>query len=141
MPRASMENLLMRDGGLAANMQRPDAPYELDEEETTEWYRVVNSMPHDHFIPANYHLLVSLCEHIVEKRRLSRLIKSYCIRKDRVDVAIYLDMCKQREAESMMVLKYSRSCRLTQQSTKNKTAVVLKRDAARQIDMSGDETW
>lgn len=136
-----MENMMLRDGGLSADMQRPEAPYELDEEETVEWYRIVNSMPHDHFIPANYHMLVILCGHITEVRRCSRLIKSYCTRKDRLDVKIYLDLCRQKDIESQMVIKYSRSCRLTQQSTKNTSGVSLKKIASRQVDLVDTEVW
>lgn len=141
--RKSLDELMMKDAGLAADLERPDAPYDLDEEATVEWYRISNSMPSDHFIPANYHMLSLLCEHIVEARRLSSLIKSYCKRRDRADVHIYLDMLKQKAVEDQMVLKFSRSCRITHQSTFKAKVVKLGRIAAAQVDLSadGDEVW
>lgn len=140
--RKSLEELMLKDGGLAATMERPEAPYDLDEDASTEWYRVVNSMPPDHFIPANYHMLALLCQHIVESRRLSRLIASYCKRKDRGDVRVYLELLKQREAENAMILKFSRSCRITHQSTFKSPAVKLSRAAAQQVDFNEkEEQW
>ena len=41
------------------------------------WRTVVDSMPADHFTPANYHLLTQLCQHVVEGRRIAQLIKAY----------------------------------------------------------------
>lgn len=136
-----MEELLIKDVGLAASITRPDPPYELTDEEAMEWRRIVNSMPADHFIPANYHVLISLCQHIVEERRAHALIKAYCKSKARADVKIYLDLRKAKEAETIIVRKLSTSCRLTHQSTHNPVAVKLKRIAARTVDMSEEESW
>lgn len=139
--RKSLEELMLKDGGLAAELERPDAPYDLDDEATVEWYRIVNSMPADHFIPANFHMLALLCQHIVEARRISRLIASYCKRKDRVDVAVYLDLCKQKALESAQILKFSRSCRITQQSTYKPQGVKLSRLASQQVIMDEEQQW
>jgi hypothetical protein len=38
---------------------------------------MVEAMPADHFIPANYHLLVQYCRHVVEARRIEQMIKEY----------------------------------------------------------------
>jgi hypothetical protein len=86
-------------------------------------------------------VLAVLCHHIVDEARLARLIFSYCRKKDRVDVSIYLDLLNQRAVESDFILKYSRSCRLTHQSTKNKNSTVLKQ---RMVDAQvyvQDEKW
>jgi|SRR6266702_610645 len=136
-----MEDLLIKDVGLAAGLTRPEPPYDLDDEEAIEWRRIVNSMPADHFIPANHHILISLCQHIVEERRAHGLMKAYCRKKDRADVHIYLELRKAKEAESAIVRKLSTSCRITHQSTHNKTAVDLKRASARMVDMSEEESW
>jgi hypothetical protein len=50
------------------------------------WRTFVDSMPADHFIPANYHLLTQLCRHVVEARRIAQLIKAY--RKKKTDFNI-----------------------------------------------------
>ena len=62
---------------------------------------VVDSMPADHFTPANYHLLTRLCRHVVEARRIAQLIKAYR---------------KAQLSESSIIQRLSCSMRLTQQS-------------------------
>lgn len=139
--RVSVEDMLVEESGLVAAITRADVPYDLDDEAAIEWRRIVNSMPADHFIPANYHMLGLLCQHIVESRRISVLIRSYCKRQDRLDVKVYLDLVKQKESEDITIMKLSRAMRITQQSTLNKTAVNLKRVAAQTIDMPTDSKW
>jgi len=58
-----------------------------------------------------------------------------------VDVTIYLDLLKQRAVESDFILKYSRSCRLTHQSTKNKNSSVLKQRMVDAQVFEADEKW
>jgi hypothetical protein len=55
-------------------------------------------MPPGHFIPANHHVLVQLCRHIVEARNVAVLKK-------------------QQAAESLIIARLSRAMRLTQQAT------------------------
>jgi hypothetical protein len=57
--RVSIDALMVQAQGLEANLPRPDAPYDVTDEEAEVWRTVVNSMPADHFIPANY--IFSLC--------------------------------------------------------------------------------
>ena len=104
MPRTSIENLMVKESGLAADLARPDAPYDLCDEGAGDWRRIVNSMPGNHFIPANYHMLTLLCQHLVESRRLSRLIHSYCQKKDNANVSVYLEIVRQKAAEDKILL-------------------------------------
>src|SRR3982751_2827104 len=119
MPRTSVDNLMIKESGLLAEVTRPDVPYDLDDEAAEEWRRIVNCMPANHFIPANYHMLGLLCQHLVESRRIAVLIRSYCNRKDRVDVKVYLDLVKQKAAEDNIIMKLSTKARITHQSTFN----------------------
>jgi hypothetical protein len=41
-----------------------NAPCELVDEETIVWRDVVEAMPAEHFIPANYPILTQLCRHV-----------------------------------------------------------------------------
>jgi hypothetical protein len=45
--RVSIDELMVTDCGLAASLPRPDAPYDVTDEEVEVW-RTVNSMPADH---------------------------------------------------------------------------------------------
>ena len=73
MPRKSMDDLILQQGGLAAMPQRPEAPHELGDEAAAEWRKIVKCMPPQHFIRANYPILVQLCRHIIEARKVAQL--------------------------------------------------------------------
>jgi len=102
--------------GLAAELPRPDAPYDLDDQETIVWRDVVEAMPADHFIPANYHILTQYCRHVVEARRIEQLIKDY--KKNRADFnyKTYAELQQVALSQSKMIHKLATSMRLTQQA-------------------------
>lgn len=94
---------------------RPDAPYDLTDEESDTWRAIVGGMPADHFMIGNYPLLGQLCRHIVASRRLAQLIKACCEAKPfcHRDYGALLTL---QNAESASIMRLSRSMRLTQQS-------------------------
>jgi phage terminase small subunit len=139
--RTSLEEMMLKESNLAAEPQRADAPYDLDDEAAIEWRRIVNCMPANHFIPANYHMLTLLCQHIVESRRQGRLIRNYCNIKDREAVKVYLEIVKQKTVTDTMIHKLSRSMRITQQSTFNPIAVKLKRVAEQQTPPDDEDEY
>lgn len=53
---------------------RPDAPYELTDEEADEWRAVVERCPANWFPRETHGLLVAYCRHVVGQRRLSQLV-------------------------------------------------------------------
>lgn len=116
-----MEALMITDTGLAAVISRPDAPYDLDDEEAEHWRTVVDAMPADHFIPANFHLLTLLCRHVVEARRIAQLVKAYRKRKANFNYREYGELLRIQQSQSLIIARLSRSMRLTQQATKDKT--------------------
>jgi hypothetical protein len=77
---------------MSTSLPRPDAPYDVTDEEAEVWRTVVDSMPADHFIPANYHLLTQLCRHVVEARRIAQLIKAIARRKQ-ISTSGYMESC------------------------------------------------
>jgi hypothetical protein len=63
------------------------------------WRTVVDSMPADHFIPAN-HLLTQPCRHVVEARRIAQLIKAYRKKKTDFNIRLYGELLKAQLSES-----------------------------------------
>jgi len=63
-------------------IQRPDAPYDLTDEQADEWRAVVNTMPAGHFMRANYALLGQYCRHVVAARRVAQLINQAAKKKE-----------------------------------------------------------
>lgn len=141
--RVSMDALMLRDTGLAAELPRPDAPYELDDEESVVWRDVVESMPADHFIPANYHLLTQLCRHIVEARRIEQLVKDYRSRKNRTDFnyKTYAELQKVLLSQTQMIQRLSCSMRLTQQANFRQNRRLPKPTINNDEKHPSDENW
>src|SRR5258707_14914653 len=126
--RTSIEALMVTDSGLAAAIPRPDAPYDVTDEEAEVWRTVVNAMPAEHFIPANFHVLTQLCRHVVEARRNAHVIKTYRKRKtDDFNYKVYGELQKAQIAETQIIVRLSTTLRLTQQSTFSQKAVRLHR--------------
>jgi hypothetical protein len=98
-------------------MQRPDAPYDLTDEQAEEWRAIVRTMDPGHFMRGNYPLLAQLCRHIVNARRLAQLIEQCAKEKDfdRKEFGILLQL---EATESAAIMRLSRSMRLTQQAVK-----------------------
>lgn len=112
--RVSMADLMTPKNPLET-IQRPDAPYELGDAEADEWRVIVNSMPADHFMPANYGLLVQLCRHKVAARTIDQLIAA-CRRKKKLDLGEYDRLLRMQSAESAAINRLTRSMRLSQQA-------------------------
>lgn len=55
-------------------IQRPDAPYDLSDEEAEEWRAVVGRMPADWFPRETHAMLTQYCRHVVRSRRVSQMI-------------------------------------------------------------------
>jgi len=98
-------------------IQRPDAPYDLTDEQAEEWRAIVGTMDPGHFMRGNYPLLAQLCRHIVNARRLAQLIEQCAKEKDfdRKEFGILLQL---QATESAAIMRLSRSMRLTQQAVK-----------------------
>ena len=55
-------------------IMRPDAPYDLTDEQADEWRAVVNRMPADWFPRETHGMLTQYCRHVVAARRVAQLV-------------------------------------------------------------------
>ena len=108
---------LMVPANPAEIIQRPDAPYDLTDEQAEEWRAIVGVMDADSFGARGLSLLAQLCRHIVNARRLAQLIEQCAKEKefDRKEFGILLQL---EATESAAIMRLSRSMRLTQQAVK-----------------------
>jgi hypothetical protein len=106
---------LMVPANPAEIIQRPDAPYDLTDEQAEEWRAIVGVMDAGHFMRGNYPLLAQLCRHIVNARRLAQLKCAKEKEFDRKEFGILLQL---EATESAAIMRLSRSMRLTQQAVK-----------------------
>jgi hypothetical protein len=113
---------LMVPANPAEIIQRPDAPYDLTDEQAEEWRAIVGVMDAGHFMRGNYPLLAQLCRHIVNARRLAQLIEQCAKEKefDRKEFGILLQL---EATESAAIMRLSRSMRLTQRIPPLKAAL------------------
>jgi hypothetical protein len=96
-------------------IQRPDAPYELTDEEADEWRAVVNTMPAGHFMRGNYALLSQYCRHVIAARRVAQLI-GQVLKQAEFDRKEFGALLQLQATESAAITRLLRSMRLTQQS-------------------------
>ena len=96
-------------------VQRPDAPYDLTDEQVDEWRAVVNSLPADWFQRGNHGLLTQYCRETIAARRVAQLIEQ-CVSGKEIDKKELLELLKQQESSSRTISALLRAMRLTQQS-------------------------
>jgi hypothetical protein len=112
--RTSMASLMVPENPTEI-IQRPDAPYDLTDEQADEWRAVVNTMPAGHFMRGNYALLGQYCRHVVAARRVAQLI-NLAAKKKEFDRKEFGALLQLQATESAAITRLLRSMRLTQQS-------------------------
>ena len=112
--RTSMASLMVPDNPTEI-VQRPDAPYDLTDEQSEEWRAIVSTMPPDHFMRGNFALLSQLCRHVVSARRIAQLIEQ-CAKEKNLDRKELGTLLQLQATESASITRLMRSMRLTQQS-------------------------
>lgn len=101
-------------------VERPDAPYDLTDEQTAEWWAIVNRMPADWFPKETHPLLAQYCRHIVRARRLAQLIDA-AEKGEQLDVKEYRDLLRSEEEQSRALSTLATKMRISQQTTYDKS--------------------
>lgn len=106
--------------GKLETVQRPDAPYDLTDEQVDEWRAVVARLPADWFTRETHALLAQYCRHVVRARRIAQLIDQ-AEKSDPFDVKEYRDLLRSEEEQSRAIASLATRMRLTQQTTYDKS--------------------
>jgi hypothetical protein len=101
--------------------QRPDAPYDLTDEQVDEWRAVVNRMPADWFPRETHGMLSQYCRHIVSARRIAQLIERAMKSKKAFDVDAYNQLLIMQEREGRALSSLATRMRISQQAAYDKT--------------------
>jgi hypothetical protein len=101
-------------------LERPDAPYDLTDEQAEEWWAVVNRMPPDWFPRETHSLLAQYCRHVVRARRIAQLLNATENSKE-FDVKEYRDLLRSEEEQSRAIASLATRMRLSQQATYDKS--------------------
>ena len=102
--------------GKIETIQRPDAPYDLTDEQSEEWWAVVNSLPADWFPRESHGVLSQYCRHVVTARRVAQLVAA-CEADADMDLAQYDQLLKMQEREGRALSSLATRLRITQQAT------------------------
>ena len=102
--------------GPVETIPRADAPYDLTDEQTEEWRKVVNRLPADWFPAETHAMLAQYCRHVVAARRIAQLIGAE-ESSEKLDLSTYDGLLKMQERESKAIGTLATRMRITQQST------------------------
>jgi hypothetical protein len=74
--RTSAAELSVASVAPVETLQRPDAPYDLTDEQAEEWWAVVNRMPADWFPRETHGMLAQYCRHVVAARKIAQMLET-----------------------------------------------------------------
>jgi hypothetical protein len=97
-------------------VKRPDAPYDLTDEQAQEWWAIVNRLPADWFPRETHGVLSQLCRHIVNARRVAQLIDAE-LQAEKLNIDCYEQLLRMQAKESALIASLSTKLRITQQAT------------------------
>lgn len=113
-PAAATE--LAAIAGPAETVIRPDAPYDLTDEQSEEWWAVVNRMPAEWFPRETHGMLAQYCRHVVAARRVAQLVAAAEAEKT-LDIENYDRLLKMQEREGRAISSLATRMRISQQAT------------------------
>jgi chaperone required for assembly of F1-ATPase len=114
--RKSAASLEIATASPVETVARPDAPYDLTDEQTEEWWAVVNRMPADWFPRETHGMLAQYCRHVVAARRVAQLIAK-AEKQKALDVEAYDRLLKMQEREGRAISSLATRMRISQQAT------------------------
>lgn len=113
--RVSAASLEVPKARTVETMQRPDAPYDLTDEQSEEWWAIVNRLPADWFPRETHGVLSQYCRHVVTARRLAQLVTAE--EAGDFDLDRYDQLLRMQEREGRALSSLATRLRITQQST------------------------
>ena len=102
---------------------RPDAPYDLTDEQAEEWWAIVNRMPADWFSRETHGMLAQYCRHVMAARRVAQLVADHESGSGdgEFDVETYDRLLKMQEREGRAISSLATRMRISQQATYDKS--------------------
>ena len=114
--RVSAASLEVASPSPVEKIARPDAPYDLTDEQAEEWWAVVNRLPADWFPRETHGLLADYCRHVIKSRRIAQLVGAAEAEVE-LDVKKLDTLYKMAERESRAASSLATRLRITLQAT------------------------
>ena len=118
--KSGAEIATMPLNGSIQTITRPDAPYELTDEQASVWRRISDDLPADWFSPKHSGLLKQYCRHEAQSDRIAMLIEQE-MQKREVDVQQYDKLLAMQEREGRAMSSLATRMRMTQQALYDKS--------------------
>lgn len=116
----SAASLEVQTAAPVERITRPDAPYDLTDEQSEEWWAVVNRLPADWFPRETHGVLSQYCRHVVAARRVAQLVAA-CEAGNgeggKIDLAEYDMLLRMQEREGRALSSLATRLRITLQAT------------------------
>lgn len=101
-------------------VHRPDAPYELTDDQSVIWRRIADDLPADWFSPKHNGMLKQYCRHEAQSDRIAQLIEQE-MAKPELDVATYDKLLQMQEREGRAMSSLATRMRITHQALYDKS--------------------
>lgn len=131
--RSALALLSSSTDGKVETIERPDAAYDLTDEEADVWRAVVAGESADWFRPSQLPLLSQYCRHVVSSRKVAQMVRTVEAEVAKqaaeegssaaiVSAIKSIDrLMKMQERESRAIASLATKMRLSQQSTYDKS--------------------
>ena len=121
--RKSGAELAVKTLGTAIQrVTRPDAPYELTDDQSVIWRRVSDDLPADWFTPKHTGMLKQYCRHEAQSDRIAQLIEQEMAKPGEVlDLQNYDKLLAMQEREGRAMSSLATRMRMTHQALYDKS--------------------
>lgn len=113
---ASLEIDVRPSTTVIETVSRPDAPYDLTDEQSSEWWAVVNRLPAEWFPRETHALLAQYCRHVVAARHIAQLVVAAEQRR-KLNLNEYSRLLHMQEREGRAITSLATKMRISQQAT------------------------
>ena len=118
--KSSAEIATIPLNGSIQTVARPDAPYELSDDQAVIWRRIADDLPADWFTPKHSGLLKMYCRHEAQSDRIAMLIEQEMAKRE-LDVQQYDKLLAMQEREGRAMSSLATRMRMTQQALYDKS--------------------
>jgi hypothetical protein len=117
---------------------RVQPPKSLNKDEVAEWFKIVNTAPADWFSDSNTGSLEQYCRHVVQARRVAKMIEAHTVKPDYNQVT-YFNLLSRQLGELKMIVRLMTAMRLTHQASMEAPNVKKRMPVAPPLDPIADD--
>ena len=133
--KSAAEMQIARLSSTIEAVHRPDAPYELTDDQALIWRRLADDLPADWFTPKHTGLLKQYCRHEAQSDRIAQLVEQEMSKKE-LDIANYDKLLAMQEREGRAMSSLATRMRITHQALYDKSTKAQSRQVSKPWEFS-----